>query len=384
MPIANLGIKIFKTLSLIAIFIVAFLLFTNILSDKEKVSAQDLKNSISLDKELSKDSLAPRTEAEQEIINAYKEVNKSVVNVSSLSQGREMLSLFEPNLVEGSGSGVIIDSENALVITNAHVIGNSNNVSVNLYDGQNYKTEIIGRDLDNDLALLKIINPPKELVAAEFADSSMLEVGQRVLAIGNPFGLNRTLTQGIISSLGRTIRAESGRLIEDIIQTDAAINPGNSGGPLLDTAGRIVGINTAIISKSGQSAGIGFVIPSNQIRQAIPQLIKYGRVLRPRIGIVLADSEIGPVVLYVKPGSPAEEAGIIGARRQVSNGFFTGFVTDLAGADFIVGVNDKKVFQKSEVTDMLDKLDPSKKVRLLLRKGSERKTREIKVIPELN
>ncbi len=326
--------------------------------------------------------LASRTQSEQQIIDAYKRVSRAVVNINTRSRS---LDFFGTTLQEGTGSGVIIDSENGYIITNQHVVGTGDKIVIALGDGETYECKLIGQDPDNDIALVQILNPPKNLIEAKLGDSSILAVGQRVLAIGNPFGLNQTLTTGIISSLGRTIRAASGRLIEDIIQTDAAINPGNSGGPLLDTDGRIIGLNTAIISQTGESAGIGFAVPVNQIAQAIPQLIKYGRVLRPKLGVIIRDTDYGPAILYVHPDSPADQAGLKGARKRVQRGVFAGNVLDLSSADFILGVNGTKVRNKADILDALYEVKEGDKVNLRVRQGLRRRgERSVVVTPKLN
>ncbi len=326
--------------------------------------------------------LAPRTESEQQIIDAYKRTNEAVVNISTRA---EIADIYGYQGQEGSGSGVIVDPKNALVVTNAHVLNGANQVMVTLADGQSYEVRLIGEDPDNDLALLQLVSPPPKLVAAEFGDSTQLEVGQRVIAIGNPFGLTRTLTTGIISSLDRTIRSENGRVIENIIQTDAAINPGNSGGPLLDTAGRVIGINTAILSRTGQSSGIGFAIPVNSLLTVIPQLIKYGKVLRPRIGVVVVDTDAGPAILYVQPASPAEEANIVGARKLVRRGSLVGYVTDFNRSDFIIEINGKPIRNRAEALDALMKVEPGKLVEMKLRTGlRSNNTRTVEVTPVLN
>ena len=325
---------------------------------------------------------APRTESEQMIIDAYKKSRDAVVNITAESESYDY---FGASGESGSGSGVIIDREQALVITNYHVIGGGNRLAVTLADGQSYGLRVVGADADNDLALLKIVDAPKGLVAAEFGSSEQLEVGQQVLAIGNPFGLERTLTIGIISSLGRSIRAESGRLIEDIIQTDAAINPGNSGGPLLDTMGRIVGLNTAIVSRTGENAGIGFAIPVNKIKEAVPQLLQYGRILRPKIGVIMADTQYGAMLVYIHPGSPAAKAGLVAARKYVERGFFAGYVVDIGEADFIVSVNGKGVETKGEVLDELAKLHKGQNATLLVRRGLKKDNiRSVTVVPMLD
>lgn len=325
---------------------------------------------------------APRSDQEQLIIDTYRKVNPSVVFVSTRV---DVIDFFGAHYQEGSGSGVIIDAPNGYVVTNYHVIANAAQIMVTLASGQSHSVKLVGLDPGNDLALLQLEELPEGLVAAELGNSDALEVGQTVLAIGNPFGLNRTLSRGIVSSLGRTIRAEDGRLIEDIVQIDAAINPGNSGGPLLDTAGRVVGLNTAILSRVGESAGIGFAIPVNQIRSAVPQLIKYGRVLRPKIGVVFADTEYGPVLLYVKPDSPAAEAGLQGARRKVHRGAFVGIAMDFARADFVLAINGKPVRLKSELVDEISKAEAGKEISFTVRRGLSRsaKVRGVTVTPEL-
>jgi S1-C subfamily serine protease len=318
----------------------------------------------------------PRTEAENTVIEAYRKVNRAVVNVST--RGQEM-DPFGSQMQDGVGSGVIIDAEKGYVITNHHVIAGSENVVVTLADGGTHPVRVIGQDPESDLALLQIVSPPEGLVAAEFGDSRTLEVGQQVLAIGNPFGLERTLTVGIVSSLGRAIRAAGDRLIDDIIQTDAAINPGNSGGPLLDNLGRIVGLNTAILSRSGASAGIGFAIPVHHIIRALPELVKYGRVRRKRLGVQMGNTQFGVVVLEASPGGPAARAGVEGALRVQTNGLFYRQFVDLSNADFIVQVNGRDVVSKSDVLDALD-ASTSNTVKLIVRRGLRRAAvREVNV-----
>ncbi len=324
---------------------------------------------------------APRTDAEEQMIAAYRKFNEAVVNISTKA---EVMDMFGTSHQEGSGSGVIIDAKRGLIITNYHVLNDAQEISVTLANGQSYEVKVVGDDQDNELALLQIVDPPADLVAAEFGDSASLVVGQRVFAIGNPFGLNRTLTQGIVSSLGRTIRSENGRLIEDIIQTDAAINPGNSGGPLLDSLGRVIGLNTAILSRTGESAGIGFAIPVNHIRQALPQLIKYGKVLRPKIGVIFIDTQAGPALLYVQPKSPADLAGLTGAQRRLRSGGFGGMVIDLSNADFVVAINGTPVGSKQVANDAIARSNPERPITLLVRRGLRAAPREVAVKPVLD
>ncbi len=329
---------------------------------------------------------APRSSVEEQNIEVYRKTNRAVVNVTTRAMRADLFGVAHQ---EGAGSGVVVDAEKGYVLTNFHVVSDAVNdrttLSLTLASGQSLPANLLGADPDNDVALLRITEPPADLVAVELGDSASLEVGQRVLAIGNPFGLNRTLTTGIVSSLGRTIRAESGRLIEDIIQTDAAINPGNSGGPLLDTAGRLVGVNTAIVSRTGENAGIGFAIPVNRIRSVLPQLIDHGRVLRPKLGVIVEDTEYGPVLLYVKPGSPADEAGLAGARREIRQGPFVGYVVDVSQADFLVGLNGDSVTSKAEFLDLFSKVKPNEKIRLAVRRGLQRRqSRTVTVTPVLD
>ena len=322
---------------------------------------------------------APRTEAEQLVINAYRKTNKAVVNISTQTASADF---FGPVYQEGSGSGVIIDASEGLIITNAHVIGDASRVSVTLADGKAYSVRLVGVDPFNEVALLRLTNPPADITAAELGDSSQLEVGQQVLAIGNPFGLSRTLTSGIVSNLGRTIRSQQGTLIEDIIQTDAAINPGNSGGPLLDLGGRVVGLNTAILSRVGENSGIGFAIPVNQIQKAIPQLIKYGRVLRAKIGALLVDTDYGLMIQEVIHNTPADKAGLRGVHQEVREGLFPVVVLDVSRADFVVAVNGTAVGNKADFLNLLGKVEKGSQVTITLRRGLHKsEVREVKIAP---
>ncbi len=223
------------------------------------------------------------TPEERVNVAVYEAVNRGVVNINTKSVRSETFSLFEvPS--EGAGSGSVLDTQGH-ILTNFHVIEGAREVQVTLHDGQSYEARLVGKDASNDVAVLKIEAPAASLVPVQLGDSRNLKVGQRVFAIGNPFGLERTLTTGIISSLNRTLPARNHRSIRSIIQIDAAINPGNSGGPLLDTHARLIGMNTAIASSTGQSAGVGFAIPASNIARVVPQLIEHGHVIRPDAGI---------------------------------------------------------------------------------------------------
>lgn len=221
------------------------------------------------------------TADEENSISVYQKATKGVVNITSIVLERDFFYGFVPR--EGAGSGAIIDRE-GYILTNNHVIKNAQRIEVTLADGSKWPGRLIGTDPDNDLAIVKINAPSHRLHPIPLGNSNDLQVGQKVLAIGNPFGLNETLTTGIISSIGRSIRSQNGALMEDLIQTDAAINPGNSGGPLLDSKGKIIGINTVILSPSGGSVGIGFAIPVDTASRIIPDLIGEGIRILPLDG----------------------------------------------------------------------------------------------------
>lgn len=314
--------------------------------------------------------LASRTEDEQRTIDVYRKTNEAVVFITTITLEIDPYDIFlQARPKQGTGSGVIIDAAKGIIITNLHVIGNADKIEITLYDGLNYRAKLLGYDAESDLAVLQLRDRPKRLSAVSFADSTRLEVGQRVLAIGNPFGLNRTLTAGIISSVNRSVQEPGRSLLKGLIQTDAAINPGNSGGPLLDTDGRLIGINTAILSQSGDSAGIGFAIPINQIKKILPELIATGKVLRPRMGWVLQDTDQGPYVLRVLPGGPAEQGGIQPVERRVKDVFLRGYVSDYERGDLVVAINGKNVTSSDEVEDFIASQQGGKSVSITVRQG---------------
>lgn len=328
------------------------------------------------------DELAPRTEDENYVIDVYKRLNDSVVFITTISLTYDAFAGLQPQ--EGTGSGVIIDGKNATILTNYHVIENAKQVEVTLSDGSSHAAKLVGVDPDSDIAVLRLVEPPPNMVAPQFGDSSKLEVGQRVIAIGNPFGLNRTLTTGIVSSLNRAIRGKEGRLVKGLIQTDAAINVGNSGGPLLDTAGRLIGINSAILSHSGDSAGIGFAIPINAVKRILPELIATGKVLRPDMGWILVDTDQGPMVHQIVPGGAAEQAGIRPVLRRVDGVFLSGFIKDVDNADLIYRVNGKIVYSKEEVDDIIASHDSERPIVFELRRGGKLgKSRVVELKPSL-
>lgn len=297
---------------------------------------------------------------EKTTIDIFQSVSKSVVYITSVELRRDFFSLNVYEIPRGTGSGFIWDIEGRIV-TNYHVIEDASRLEVTLADHTKWKAVVIGVAPDKDLAVLQISAPSDKLIPIPVGESKDLMVGQKVFAIGNPFGLDQTMTTGIVSALGREIKAVTGRTIEGVIQTDAAINPGNSGGPLLDSAGLLIGVNTAIFSPSGASAGIGFAVPVEVVNRFVPQIIKYGRVVRPGIGIGIASDRIarqlgikGVLIVRVQSGSSAETAGLKGTYRS-ADGIILG--------DIVVGVDGQKVkdtddllnaFEKYKVGDMVD------------------------------
>jgi len=301
--------------------------------------------------------LAEADAHDQVIANLYQRVSPSVVNITSRQEAISRFYGIVPQ--EGTGSGFVYSSDGH-IITNNHVIANATEVDVILANGVSPPAEILGVDPYYDLAVLHIEVPPDTLVPLELGDSSLLQVGQTVVAIGNPFGLDRTLTTGVISALERRIETDAGAVIGQAIQTDAAINPGNSGGPLLDTLGRVVGINTAINSPSGGSVGIGFAIPVNIIKRVVPALIDDGYYAHPTLGIQVAELgrevlppdegvQRGLLIMQVDPGGPAEQAGLRAAQINVQRGRYV-----FSGGDIITQVGSQPVSTRSDLLLALD------------------------------
>ncbi|RME77865.1 MAG: PDZ domain-containing protein [Chloroflexi bacterium] len=298
------------------------------------------------------------------LINLYERVNPSVVNIvvtgTGDSAGRPGAQLFPR---QGQGSGFVYDKAGHIV-TNNHVIAEADTIEVTFYDGVSVKAEVVGTDPDSDLAVLKVDVPPESLRPVEWGNSDDLRVGQRAVAIGNPFGLAGTLTSGIISGLGRTLPVNPTFRIPEIIQTDAAINPGNSGGPLLNSDGEVIGINTAIVPNlniMGERSflGVGFAIPSNLARRVIPSLIETGTYQHPWIGVsgntvtpVIAQAmELpearGALVVEVLSGTPADKAGLRGGTRELPG------VNTLIGGDVIIGIEDEQVYEFDDLLSFL-------------------------------
>ncbi len=307
---------------------------------------------------------------ERNNIRVYASVNKSVVNITT--EATEM-GFFGDDTTSGSGSGFVFDKAGH-VLTNFHVVEGADTVRVTLYDGSQFPARVIGADAANDVAVLHISAPVVKLVPVAFGDSSRVMVGQKILALGNPFGLERTLTSGIVSSLERSLKARNGRTIKGIIQTDAAINPGNSGGPLLNSRGEVIGMNTAIVSQVGQSAGISFAVPINGIRRILDQLIRDGHVTRADLGIArfLATGK-GLLVVSLVKGGPADRAGIQGVKvrvEQIAPGFLRRSI-DPDAADLIVAVEHVRVRTLEELLTEIEKHQPGETVRITVVRNGE-------------
>ncbi|WP_407426013.1 S1C family serine protease [Treponema sp.] len=324
------------------------------------------------------------TQDEQQNISVYEKCNEAVVNITTQEMAYNWF--WEPVVQEGgSGSGSIIDSR-GYVVTNVHVISNATKINISLADGSSYEGTVIGKDVESDIAVLKF-NPPDNvtLKTIDFGDSNNLKVGQKVIAIGNPFALERTMTTGIISGLGRPIQESTNVIIRNMIQTDAAINPGNSGGPLLDTTGKMVGINTMIISNSGSSAGIGFAVPVSTARRVVDDLIKYRKVNRGVLKItpVQMTSSIaryarlsvstGVLVSSVEKGSLTEKSGILGGTQAVQYGSRFNPTTIYLGGDIITGIDNISVKTYADYMSALESKRPGDTVTVTVFRDGEYK-----------
>jgi putative serine protease PepD len=292
---------------------------------------------------------------EQNNIEVYKAISPGVAFITSTSLRQDFFGQVEEG--QGSGSGSVIDDQGH-ILTNYHVIEGAQKLTVSFGGEKNYPAKVVGGDPDTDLAVIQVDAPRDQLRIVPLGDSDNLSVGQKVLAIGNPFGLDRTLTTGVISGLQRPLRARNGRPIEGAIQTDASINPGNSGGPLLDSHGRMIGINSQILSPSGASAGVGFAVPVNIAKRIVPELINNGVVRRPKLGIGTRDvKEIsdqvhlpvseGVIIMQVQPGGAAAAAGLRGI-EQTEDG-------DVILGDIITSIDGEKVAGRDDLFHILDK-----------------------------
>jgi len=310
---------------------------------------------------------------EQNNIEVYRTLSPGVVFIHSTSYARDFFGFVEPQ--EGSGSGSILDQQGN-ILTNYHVIAGAQKLSVSLGGQKDYPAIVVGRDPDTDLAVIRLTEKPAgQLTVIPMGDSDKLVVGQKVLAIGNPFGLDRTLTTGVISGLQRPIRARNDRLIEGAIQTDASINPGNSGGPLLDSRGRMIGINSQILSPSGSSAGVGFAVPVSIAKRVVPQLLQNGAVRRPKLGISTRDVSTiknqvdlpvddGVLIVQVARGSGAAAAGLRGF-QQTEMG-------DIELGDVILGIDNAKVANSDDLFRVLDKYQIGQTVQVQIWRDGKR------------
>ena len=292
---------------------------------------------------------------EQNNIEIYRTFSPGVAFITTTSYQQDMFGDTEQG--RGSGSGSVIDRQGH-ILTNFHVIEGAQRLTVSLGGDRTYPAELVGGDPDTDLAVIKITPPQEGLTVIDFSDSDRLVVGQKVLAIGNPFGLDKTLTTGVISGLQRPIRARNGRPIEGAIQTDASINPGNSGGPLLDKFGKMIGINAQIYSRTGGSVGVGFAIPVNIAKRVVPQLIQYGEVRRPKLGASLYNiaqlreqgvrlpSQSGLMLRQVVEGGAAQRAGLRGLTRTA---------TGVTLGDILTSVDNEKIGDLDDLYRFLDR-----------------------------
>jgi S1-C subfamily serine protease len=310
-------------------------------------------------------------EEERRGIEIFRRASFSVVYITTTALRRDLFfDIFQ--IPQGSGTGFFWDDQGH-VVTNYHVIEGANRFSVTLADRTDLDAVLIGVAPEKDLAVLKIDAPPERLVPLAPGSSDDLLVGQKVLAVGNPFGLDQTLTVGVVSALGRELRSPAGRAIRDVIQTDAAINPGNSGGPLLDSSGRLIGVNTAIYSPSGASAGIGFAIPVDTVKRLVPQLIQYGEPIEPGIGGLgwLSDRQAvsfnlqGVVVRQVVPGSQAERIGLEGIGITRRGGYVIG--------DTIVAADGVLVNSVDQMRDIFESIGIGGSVKLTVERGGSRR-----------
>jgi S1-C subfamily serine protease len=304
-------------------------------------------------------------------ISIFEEAKPSVVYITTLVYRRDMFTFNVLEIPQGTGSGFIWD-EDGRIVTNFHVIYEAQNVQVTLADQSKWKAELVGYAADKDLAVLLIKAPRVKLRPIRIGTSRDLKVGQSVYAIGNPFGLDQTLTTGVISALGREIDSLTRRPIQGVIQTDAAINPGNSGGPLLDSAGRCIGINTAIYSPSGAYAGVGFAVPIDTVNRIVPQLILYGKIIQPGLGIQVAEDYLaqqvgieGALVIGVDPKGAAAKAGIAATRYDEEGNLVLG--------DTIISIDGKQISSTNDLYKILENYQVGDKIRVeVMRSGRKR------------
>ena len=310
---------------------------------------------------------------EQANIDLFRRTSPSVVHITTLAVQRDLFSLNVQQVPRGTGTGFAWD-DRGHIVTNFHVIQGGSGARVTLADQSSHAAQLVGAFPDRDLAVLKIDVPAAKLPPIPLGSSRELQVGQRVYAIGNPFGLDQTLTTGIVSALNREIESFNQRTIRGVIQTDAAINPGNSGGPLLDSAGRLIGVNTQIASPSGASAGIGFAIPVDEVNRIVPRLIRDGRYLRPALGVTAGPAGLhralnlpkGVALVEVSDKGPAARAGLRPFRRA-ANG-------DIVAGDVITAINGEPVADLDDLLAQLERRQPGESVTLSLWRNGQTRT----------
>ncbi len=307
---------------------------------------------------------------ERATISLFERASPATVYITSLANRQDFFSLNTTQIPQGTGSGFIWDPQGH-VVTNFHVVAGADAARVTLTDHSNWDARLVGYAAERDIAVLKINAPANRLTALPIGSSRGLRVGQSVFAIGDPFGLDQTLTTGVVSALGREIQSVAGNAIRDVIQTDAAINPGNSGGPLLDSSGRLIGVNTAIYSPSGAYAGIGFAIPADSVSAVVKDLIAYGRIRRPTLGIQLAPEALGErlglegaVIYSVERGTGADRAGLRGLRRDAFGRVELG--------DVILSVNGERITSEGDLLVALENKKPGDTVRVGILRGNRR------------
>ncbi len=312
---------------------------------------------------------------ERATMAVFERATKSVVFIANTAIQRDPWSFDLFEAPQGSGSGFVWNKQGHIV-TNFHVVYGASSITVTLADRTEHKAKVVGADPDHDLAVLDIEAPEEVLVPLLVGTSQDLRVGQKVLAIGNPFGLDHSLTTGVVSALGRTIKSLSNRTIEGVIQTDAAINPGNSGGPLLDSAGRLIGVNTQIVSPSGAYAGIGFAVPVDTVNRIVPELIKHGKLIRPGLGVSLVPDAMvkrwgikGLVIGKVSKGGGADRAGLKGARETVTGRVELG--------DIIVAVDGRAVDTVDGLMDVMEHHKVGEKVTVEILRSNRRQSVDV-------
>lgn len=323
------------------------------------------------------------TDDESNSMEVFEVARPSVVFVTNQQLARDPYSFDLVTVPRGSGTGFVWN-EKGYIVTNFHVVEGARKITITLQDQSNWPAEVVGLAPERDIAVLRITAPKEKLKALPLGDSAQLRVGRKVLAIGNPFGLDATLTTGVVSALGREIESPNQRKITNVIQTDAAINPGNSGGPLLNSQGELIGVNTMIYSPSGASAGIGFAIPVNTVKEVVPELIEHGRLVRPVLGIAAAPDHWaqqigieGVPILRVEPSSPAADAGLEGARR---NGW-----GQISLGDVIVAIDDKPTVNNDQLLSALENYKPGEKVNISIVRDGKLLTKKIQLAaPKLN